>query len=164
MMFAAERYRIRRFVFVKGHSRREATIVFGLSRETAAKMGRFSVPPGYAAAKNYVRIKSARKRGVRTAGISTRSCPGELLLGSRHIGEVGNKIHFSTLVSLQAAPPFGRTCLFRTAEVLLALPGVARCSFLAPYPFRHGRSVASQMPAARLSRQSLPNRVAAPGP
>jgi transposase len=34
-------------VFVEGHSRREAARVFGLSRETVAKMCRFSLPPGY---------------------------------------------------------------------------------------------------------------------
>ena len=38
---------VRRFVFVEGHSRREATRVFGLSRETVSKMCRFSLPPGY---------------------------------------------------------------------------------------------------------------------
>ena len=38
---------VRRFVFVEGHSRREAARVFGLSRETVAKMCRFSLPPGY---------------------------------------------------------------------------------------------------------------------
>ena len=38
---------VRRFVFIEGHSRREAARVFGLSRETVAKMCRFSLPPGY---------------------------------------------------------------------------------------------------------------------
>ncbi len=38
---------VRRFVFVEGHSRREAARVFGLSRETVAKMCRSSLPPGY---------------------------------------------------------------------------------------------------------------------
>jgi DNA-binding transcriptional regulator LsrR (DeoR family) len=42
-MYAA----VRRFVFVEGRSRREAARVFGLSRETVAKMCRFSLPPGY---------------------------------------------------------------------------------------------------------------------
>jgi transposase len=47
-MFAVESYAaVRRFVFVEGHSRREAARVFGLSRETVLKMCRFSVPPGY---------------------------------------------------------------------------------------------------------------------
>lgn len=47
-MYAVEVYAaVRRFVFVEGHSRREAARVFGLSRETVAKMCRFSVPPGY---------------------------------------------------------------------------------------------------------------------
>ncbi|KQX23803.1 MULTISPECIES: IS21 family transposase [unclassified Sphingomonas] len=47
-MFAVESYAaVRRFVFVEGHSRREAARVFGLNRETVAKMCRFSLPPGY---------------------------------------------------------------------------------------------------------------------
>ncbi len=47
-MFAVESYAaVRRFVFVDGNSRREAARVFGLSRETVAKMCRFSLPPGY---------------------------------------------------------------------------------------------------------------------
>src|SRR4051812_35220560 len=55
-MFAVESYAaVRRFVFVEGHSRREAARVFGLSRETVAKMCRFSLPPGY------VRTKPAEK-------------------------------------------------------------------------------------------------------
>ena len=47
-MFAVEVYAaVRRFVFIEGNSRREAARVFGLSRDTIAKMCRFSVPPGY---------------------------------------------------------------------------------------------------------------------
>ena len=47
-MFAVESYAaVRRFVFVEGHSHREAARVFGLNRETVAKMCRFSLPPGY---------------------------------------------------------------------------------------------------------------------
>src|SRR4051812_30324791 len=38
---------VRRYVLVEGHSRREAARVFGLSRDTIAKMCRYSVPPGY---------------------------------------------------------------------------------------------------------------------
>ena len=47
-MFAVEVYAaVRRFVMSDGNSRREAARVFGLSRETVAKMCRFSLPPGY---------------------------------------------------------------------------------------------------------------------
>ena len=47
-MFVVETYAaVRRFVFLEGHSRREAAWVFGLSRDTVAKMCRFSAPPGY---------------------------------------------------------------------------------------------------------------------
>jgi hypothetical protein len=51
-MFAVETYAaVRRFVFVEGKSRREAARVFGLSRETVAKMCRYSAPPGYVRSK-----------------------------------------------------------------------------------------------------------------
>jgi transposase len=51
-MFAVEIYAaVRRFVFVEGKSRREAARVFGLSRDTIAKMCRFSAPPGYVRSK-----------------------------------------------------------------------------------------------------------------
>ena len=47
-MFAVEVYdAVRHFVFVEGNSRREAARIFGLSCETALKMCRFSLPPGY---------------------------------------------------------------------------------------------------------------------
>jgi transposase len=51
-MFAVETYAaVRRFVFVEGKSRREAARVFGLSRDTIAKMCRYSAPPGYVRSK-----------------------------------------------------------------------------------------------------------------
>ena len=47
-MFVVEIYAaVRRFVFMEGHSRREAARVFGLSRDTIARMCRYSEPPGY---------------------------------------------------------------------------------------------------------------------
>lgn len=47
-MYAVERYAaVRRFVLIEGHSRREAALVFGLHRDTVAKMCGFSEPPGY---------------------------------------------------------------------------------------------------------------------
>ncbi len=47
-MFVVEVYAaVRHFVFIDGNSRREAARIFGLSRETVAKMCRFSLPPGY---------------------------------------------------------------------------------------------------------------------
>ena len=51
-MFAVEIYAaVRRFVFIEGRSRREAARVFGLSRDTIAKMCRYSAPPGYVQSK-----------------------------------------------------------------------------------------------------------------
>ena len=55
-MFAVEVYAaVRRFVFVEGHSQREAARVFGLSRETVSKMCRFSLPPGYVRTKPVIK-------------------------------------------------------------------------------------------------------------
>jgi len=51
-MFAVKTYAaVRRFVVVEGKSRRAAARVFGLSRETIAKMCRYSAPPGYVRSK-----------------------------------------------------------------------------------------------------------------
>jgi hypothetical protein len=51
-MFAVETYAtVRRFVFVERKSRRQAARVFGLSRDTIAKMCRYSAPPGYVRSK-----------------------------------------------------------------------------------------------------------------
>jgi len=47
-MYAVEKYAaVRQFVFVEGKSRREAARLFGLSRDTVARMCRYSAPPGY---------------------------------------------------------------------------------------------------------------------
>ena len=57
-MFAVEIYAaVRKFIFVEGNSRREAARVFGLSRDTIAKMCRYSAPPGYIRSKPPVRPK-----------------------------------------------------------------------------------------------------------
>ena len=56
-MYAVEDYAaVRQFVFVEGKSRREATRVFGLNRETVSRICRFSVPPP-----GYVRQKPPEK-------------------------------------------------------------------------------------------------------
>lgn len=47
-MYAVETYAaVRQYVFVEGKSRREAARFFGLSRDTVARMCRYSEPPGY---------------------------------------------------------------------------------------------------------------------
>ena len=47
-MYSVEVYAaVRQFVFVEGRGRREAARVFGLNRETVAKICRFSVPSEY---------------------------------------------------------------------------------------------------------------------
>ena len=46
-MFAVEKYAaVRDFVLVQGNSRREAARVFGISRDTVAKMCAYSAPQG----------------------------------------------------------------------------------------------------------------------
>ena len=51
-MFAVEIYAaVRKFIFIEGNSRREAARVFGVSRDTIAKMCRYSAPPGYVRSK-----------------------------------------------------------------------------------------------------------------
>ena len=51
-MYGLDNYAaVRRFVFIEGHSEREAARVFGLSRKTISKMCKFSAPPGYVRSK-----------------------------------------------------------------------------------------------------------------
>jgi hypothetical protein len=84
-MFTVEIYAtVRRFVFVEGKSRREAARVFGLSRDTIAKMCRYSAPPGYVRSKAPERPKlrplvpvieattrqRRRNSGIRRSGFS----------------------------------------------------------------------------------------------
>ena len=57
-MYAVENYAaVRQFVFNQGKSRREAARFFGLSRDTVARMCRFSVPPGYTRTKPPRKLK-----------------------------------------------------------------------------------------------------------
>ncbi len=47
-MFAVEIYApVRRFVFVEGHSRREAARIFEVNRDVVVEIGGYSAPPGY---------------------------------------------------------------------------------------------------------------------
>ena len=63
-MFAVEVYAsVRQFVFVEGHSKRDAARVFGLARETVDKICRFSVPPGYRRRSHRRSASSARSLG-----------------------------------------------------------------------------------------------------
>ena len=76
-MFAVEVYAaVRQFVFIEGNSRREAARVFGLSRETIAKMCRFSLPPGYTRSKPVEKPKLGPLLPVITAILEAdRSAP-----------------------------------------------------------------------------------------
>ena len=57
-MYAVESYAaVRRVVFIETRSKREAARVFGLNRETVAKMCRFSSPPGYTRTKPVAKPK-----------------------------------------------------------------------------------------------------------
>ncbi len=85
-MFVVEIYAaVQKFVFIEGHSRREAARVFGLNRETVLKMCRFSLPPGYTRTKPAAAGKAVKLGGPkwdhlagaigdkgRAAGIATR--------------------------------------------------------------------------------------------
>ena len=80
-MFGVEVYAaVRRFVFNEGNSQREAARVFGLHRETVAKMCRFSLPPGYTRTKPVAKPKlgpllpviDAILEGDRTAPVKQR--------------------------------------------------------------------------------------------
>jgi len=64
-MYGLDNYAaVRRFVFVEGHSEREAARVFGLSRKTVGKMCRFSAPPGYQRSKPVERPSLGAFTGV----------------------------------------------------------------------------------------------------
>jgi transposase len=64
-MYAVEIYNaVRQFVFIEGHSRREAARVFGISRDSVAKMCAFSVPPGYRRSRPPAKPKLARFIGI----------------------------------------------------------------------------------------------------
>ncbi len=64
-MFAVESSAaVRRFVFVEGHSRREATLVFELNRETVVEMCRFWLPPNYTRKEPAARPKLGRSLPV----------------------------------------------------------------------------------------------------
>jgi IstB-like ATP binding protein len=83
-MFAVEIYAaVRPFVFVAGKSRREAARVFGLSRDTIAKMGRYSAPTGYVRSKAPERPKLGPLVPVVDAGGQREDDIGCRLCGSR---------------------------------------------------------------------------------
>jgi hypothetical protein len=64
-MFMVETYAaVRRFVLMNGGSQREAARVFGLSRETMAKMCRYSAPPGHVRSKPAGKPKLGALLGV----------------------------------------------------------------------------------------------------
>ena len=69
---------VRRFVLMNGGSRREAARVFGLSRETVAKMCRYSAPPGYVRSKPAGKPKLGALLGVIEAILEAdREAPGK---------------------------------------------------------------------------------------
>ena len=94
-MFVVEVYAaVRQFVFIEGQSRREAARVFGLSRETIAKMCRFSLPPGYTRSKPVEKPKLGPLLPVIAAILEAdRTAP----LKQRHTAKRIFKIHFFCL-------------------------------------------------------------------
>ncbi len=71
-MYGLDNYAaVRRFVFVEGHSEREAARVFGVCRKTISKMCRFSAPPGYQRTKPIERPSLGAFTGVIDAILAT---------------------------------------------------------------------------------------------
>ena len=91
---------VRDFVFNQEKSRREAARVFGLSRETVAKMCRFSLPPGY------TRTKPVEKPKLGSASAGDRCDPGggsDVTGEAASYGEADSSSAFVTSTALPAA-------------------------------------------------------------
>ena len=80
---------VRHFVFVDGHSRREAARMFGLYWETVARNSRFSLPPGYTRTEPVAQPKlgpllpviDAILEADRTAPVNQRHTPMRIFAG-----------------------------------------------------------------------------------
>jgi hypothetical protein len=102
-MFVVESYAaVRRFVFVEGHSRREAARELGLSRETVSKMCRFSLPPGYTRTKPVEKPKLGPLLSVIDATLAADVWH----LRSSSIARSGFSSGFATSMVSRAATPW----------------------------------------------------------
>ena len=121
-MFAVETYAaVRRFVFIEGNSRREAARVFGLSRDTVAKMCRYSAPPGYVRTKPPGRPKLGALIAVIDAILeSTRSAPAKQRHTAKRIFEELREEH-GFLGGDAVVKDYVRRARSRTREVFIPL-------------------------------------------
>src|SRR5258707_386149 len=134
-MFAVEIYAaVRRFVFVEGKSRREAARVFGLSRDTIAKMCRYSAPPGYVRSKAPERPKLGPLVPVIDAILESDKTappsPGPASAYSSPVWGFPSATPLQSLLSL-------RFSLFPTATPPLRIVAMQRCSGLNGYERSH---------------------------
>lgn len=132
-MFAVESYAaVRRFVFVEGHSRREAARVFGLSRETVAKMCRFSLPPGYTRTKPVAKPKLGPLLPVIDAILEAdRAAPGKQRHTAKRIFERLRDEH-GFAGGYTVVKDYVRACRARGRETFVPLahpPGHAQVDF-----------------------------------
>ena len=132
-MFAVETYAaVRRFVFVEGKSRREAARVFGLSRETIAKMCRYSVPPGYVRSKEPEKPKLGPLIPVIDAIlVSDKMAPPKQRHTAKRIFE-RLRIEHGFLGGYTVVKDYVRLALARSREVFVPLshpPGHAQVDF-----------------------------------
>ena len=132
-MFAVEIYAaVRRFVFVEGKSRREAARVFGLSRDTIAKMCRYSVPPGYVRSKEPKKPKRGPLVPVIDAILeSDKTAPPKQRHTAKRIFE-RLRIEHGFLGGYTVVKDYVRIARARSREVFVPLahpPGHARVDF-----------------------------------
>jgi transposase len=132
-MFLLESYAaVRRFVFVEGHSRREAARVFGLSRETVLKMCRFSLPPGYSRTKPAEKPKLGPLLPViNTILVADRLAPPKQQHSAKRIFERLRDEH-GFKGGYTVVKDYVRTCRARGREAFVPLahpPGHAQVDF-----------------------------------
>jgi len=123
---------VRRYVLVEGHSRREAARVFGLSRDTIAKMCRFSVPPGYLRSKPPKKPKLGRLVPVIDAILAAdRSAPPKQRHTAKRIFE-RLRAEYGYPGGYTVVKDYVRLKRVRTKEVFVLLshpPGHAQVDF-----------------------------------
>jgi len=132
-MFVVETYAaVRRFVFIEGKSQREAAQVFGLSRETIAKMCRYSVPPGYVRSKDPLKPKLGTLIPVIDAILDTdKTAPPKQRHTAKRIFE-RLRLEHSYAGGYTVVKDYVRTARIRSREVFIPLahpPGHAQVDF-----------------------------------
>lgn len=123
---------VRRFVFIEGKSRHKATRVFGLSRDTVAKMCRDSVPTGYVRTKAPERPKLGPLLPVIDAVLEsdTTAPPKQRHTGKRVFEWLRDEHGFAGGYTLEK--DYARLARMRTREVFVPLvhpPGRAQVDF-----------------------------------